>query len=397
MRRLALILLVALMVSPAAEANPLTILRALAKLGSGAGKVAKVGKAASLAKGLKGAASAGAAAKASKLAVGATAGALAADAARGFAMFGDDLSRTALFIGGGESGALNIITRAGEQALTSPMALGSALDDAARLGGKPLDLLVDPAAALRLDPSKLPADTRLFVLGADDVVRPVSLVDDGAGGVRAVVEDSLEQAWDLGQLVMDMSLSDEGWPAPEPVVVAVTDGPCAPSLADQAPELSLCDAASVRAWLDHHTDLAVVLLLSAGEDPEPLVSVAQARGHDLAALTFSPLDELSLVLAQARLLTEDPHHAPLLKVAPMASSEFTPGNPAVLRGRFVSDPAALPTLQSGIWVVHLPDEEVVEAEDFSRPEDKDPPLWVYVLGLVLSIPVIALMRAKGKL
>ncbi|MBK7760029.1 MAG: hypothetical protein IPI35_27215 [Deltaproteobacteria bacterium] len=279
MRRFALILLAALLVTPAAEANPLTILRALGKLGSGVGKVAKVGT------GVKAAAKVGAAAKVTKLAAGASAGALAADAARGFALFGDDVGRTALFVGGGESGALNVITRAGDQAVTSPMALGSALDDAARLGGKPLDLLLDPNAALRVDLSKLPPDTRLFVMTGDDVVSPVTLVDDGVGSVRAVVKDSLEQAWDVGQLVMDMSLNDEGWAASKPVMVAVTGGDCAPLLADQAPALSRCDAVSVSSWLREQRDASVVLLLGEGEDAEGFVTIARALGHDLTALT----------------------------------------------------------------------------------------------------------------
>ncbi|MCK6525746.1 hypothetical protein L6R49_30455 [Myxococcota bacterium] len=397
MRRLALVLLVALMVSPAAEANPLTILRALAKLGSGAGKVAKVGKAASMAKGLKGAASAGAAAKVSKLAVGATAGALAADAARGFAMFGDDVTRTALYVGGGESGALSVITRTGEQAVTSPMALGSALDDAARQGGKPLDLLLDPSAAMRVDVTKLPPDTRLFVMTGEDTLSPIVIVDDGVGNVRAVVKDSLENAWDLGQLVLDMNLDEDGWPATAPYVLAVTNGPCVPALAEHKPELGACDAESVQSWLQHHTDYAVVLLLEEGQDPEPYVALAEQQGHDLAALTLSALDEVGVVVINALAREEGKKHAPFMKIAPMSSSTFTPGNPAVLRGKFVSDPIVLPTLQSGIWVVHLPDEEVVEAEDLSAAEENEPPMWVYGLALVLSIPVIALMRAKGKL
>lgn len=396
MRRLALILLAMLMVSPA-QANPLSLLRALGKLGSGASKVAKVGKAASMAKGLKGAASAGAAAKASKLAVGATAGALAADAARGFAMFGDDVSRTALFVGGGESGALSVITRAGDEAVTSPMALASALDDAARQSGKPLDLLLDPSAALRVDVTKLPPDTRLFVMTGEDTLSPVVILDDGVGDVRAVVKDSLENAWDLGQLVLDMNLDEEGWPATAPYVLAVTDGPCVPALAEHKPELGSCDAASVQSWLQHHTDYAVVLLLEEGQDPEPYVALAQQQGHDLAALTLSALDEVGVVVINALAREEGKKHAPFLKIAPMVSSEFTAGNPAVLRGKFVSDLVVLPTLQSGIWVVHVPEEEVVEAEDFSAAEDDEPPLWVYGLGLLLSIPVIALMRAKGKL
>jgi hypothetical protein len=400
MRRFALILLAALMVTPAAEANPLTLLRALGKLGSGVGKVAKVGG------GVKAAAKVGAAAKVTKLAAGASAGALAVDAARGFALFGDDVGRTALFVGGGESGALSVITRAGDQAVTSPMALGSALDEAARLGGKPLDLLLDPNAALRVDLSKLPPDTRLFVMTGDDVVRPVTLIDDGAGKVRAVVKDSLEQAWDVGQLVMDMSLSDEGWAASKPVMVAVTGGDCAPLLADQAPALYRCDAVSVSSWLREQSDASVVLLLGEGQDAEGFVTIAQALGHDLTALTFGVsdggvLDEESVVLAYALAVTEGERHAPFLKVAPMLSSEFSPGNPAVFRGQFVSDSMALPSLRAGVWVVHLPEEEAViddvEALGEGGAGDEEPPLWVYVLGLVLSIPVIALMRAKGKL
>jgi hypothetical protein len=395
MRRFVLILLAALWVTPAAEANPLTLLRALGKLGSGVGKVAKVGT------GVKAAAKVGAAAKVTKLAAGASAGALAVDAARGFALFGDDVGRTALFVGGGESGALNLITRAGDQAVTSPMALGSALDDAARLGGKPLDLLLDPNAALRVDLSKLPPDTRLFVMTADDVVRLVTLVDDGVGSVRAVVKDSLEQAWDVGQLVMDMSLNDEGWAASKPVMVAVTGGDCAPLLADQAPALSRCDAVSVSSWLREQRDASVVLLLGEGQDAEGFVTIARALGHDLTALTLSVLDEESVVLAYALAVTEGERHAPFLKVAPMLSSDLSPGNPAVFRGQFVSDSMVLPSLRAGVWVVHLPEPEAViddaEALGEGRAVDEEPPWWVYVLGLVLSIPVIALMRAKGKL
>ena len=395
MRRFALILLAALMLTPAAEANPLTLLRALGKLGSGVGKVAKVGT------GVKAAAKVGAAAKVTKLAAGASAGALAADAARGFAVFGDDVGRTALFVGGGESGALNVITRAGDQAVTSPMALGSALDDAARAGGKPLDLLLDPNAALRVDLSKLPPDTRLFVMTGDDLVSPVTLVDDGMGSVRAVVKDSLEQAWDVGQLVMDMSLNDEGWTTSKPVMVAVTGGDCAPLLAGQAPDLSRCDAVSVSSWLREQRDASVVLLLGEGQDAEGFVTIAQSLGHDLTALTLSVLDEESVVLAYALAVTEGERHAPFLKVAPMSSSEFTPGNPAIFRGQFVADAMVLPSLRAGVWVVHLPEPEAViddaEALGEGRAVDEEPPWWVYVLGLVLSIPVIALMRAKGTL
>ena len=395
MRRFALILLAALMLTPAAEANPLTLLRALGKLGSGVGKVAKVGT------GVKAAAKVGAAAKVTKLAAGASAGALAADAARGFAVFGDDVGRTALFVGGGESGALNVITRAGDQAVTSPMALGSALDDATRAGGKPLDLLLDPNAALRVDLSKLPPDTRLFVMTGDDLVSPVTLVDDGMGSVRAVVKDSLEQAWDVGQLVMDMSLNDEGWATSKPVMVAVTGGECAPLLADQAPALSRCDAVSVSSWLREQRDASVVLLLGEGQDAEGFVTIAQSLGHDLTALTLSVLDEESVVLAYALAVTEGERHAPFLKVAPMSSSDFTPGNPAIFRGQFVADAMVLPSLRAGVWVVHLPEPEAViddaEALGEGRAVDEEPPWWVYVLGLVLSIPVIALMRAKGTL
>ncbi|MEY3214539.1 MAG: hypothetical protein RIT28_5020 [Pseudomonadota bacterium] len=401
MRRLALLLLAALMVSPA-HANPLTLLRALGKLGSGAGKVAKVGA------GAKAAAKAGAA---TKLAVGASAGALAADAARGFAVFGDDVGRTALYVGGGESGALNVISRAGDQAVTSPMALGSALDDAARLGGKPLDLLLDPNAALRVDLGKLPPDTRLFVMTGDGVVRPVTVVDDGVGNIRAVVKDSLEQAWDLGQLVMDMSLNDEGWPAAPPVVIAVTGGDCSPLLADQTPDLFRCDAASVSSWLQAQTERAVILLLGEGDDAEPLVTIAQTLGHDLTALTFGDseggasdggaLDEVSVAVATALVATEGARHAPFLKVAPMSSSQFTPGNPAVMRGEFVPGAPLLPSLRAGVWVVHLPEPEAViddaEALGEGGAADEEPPLWIYGLGLLLSIPVIALMKAKGKL
>jgi hypothetical protein len=395
MRRFALILLAALMLTPAAEANPLTLLRALGKLGSGVGKAAKVGT------GVKLAAKAGATAKATSLVAGASAGALAADAARGFALFGDDVGRTALFVGGGESGALNVITRAGEQAVTSPMALGSALDDAARVGGKPLDLLLDPNAALRVDLSKLPPDTRLFVMTSDGVVSPVTFVDDGAGNLRAILEDSMEQAWDVGQLVMDGMLSDEGWPASRPVLVAVTGGDCAPVLAGQAPDLFRCDAASVSSWLQLQTDASVILLLGEGEDAGGFVTIAQALGHDLTALTLGALDEESVVMAYALAATEGARHAPFLKVAPMSSSEFTPGNPAIFRGAFVPDSTLLPGLRAGVWVVHLPEPEEVmddtEALEGGGAGDEEPPLWVYVLGLILSIPVIALMKAKGKL
>jgi hypothetical protein len=153
----------------------------------------------------------------------------------------------------------------------------------------------------------------------------------------------------------------------------------------------------VRDWLEQDIERAVVLLLQAEQDPAPFVAVAHAQGHDLAALSFSTLDELTLVVANGLLKAEGPRHAPLLKVAPLQSSEFSPGSPAVLRGRFVPDPVALPTLQSGVWVVHLPEEEAVEDAELDGAADVEPPLWIYVLGLALSIPVIVLMKAKGKL
>ncbi|MBK7760032.1 MAG: hypothetical protein IPI35_27230 [Deltaproteobacteria bacterium] len=398
MRRFALLLLAMMMLAPAAEAFPLGLVRGLSKLGLSAGKMARFGKMAKLGKGLKGATSAGAAAKASQLAMGASRGALAADATRVFGLFRPTAGRTTLMVGGGESGALHVITRAGDQVVTSPMALSSALEDAVRVGGKPVDVLLDANAAMQVDVRRLPPDTQLFVILSDNNIRRVTVIDDGVGRARPVVTDNLGEVWDLAQFVMDVTLNAmEEWPVSDPFVIAVTGGPCAPALAEHAPKLDRCDATSVADWLQTQTGASVVLLVGEGDDPEggvasfvsSAVTIARAQGHDLTALTLSTLHAESLAVASALASKKNKRHAPYLKVAPLSSSEFTPGSPAVLRGEFVPDSTALPNLLAGVWVVHPPEAGITSFADV--------PLWVYGLGLLLSLPLSMLLWEKGKL
>ena len=406
---------VGVLVAPAsADAGIFSAIRAVARLAKGAAKVAKgAGKVAKGAGAVgKGAAVVGGVSAGAKVArsVGAVSKLATAErAAVLFASVPDEAGR-----------GVALLARDGDVWHLARRGVGSveSADDAGRLvgslddAGRQVDVFLDPSAGLT-DAARLPAGARLSDAtgrptgwrvgpGADGRMRAWPEVDAGTVAEAALdiadVADVVSLGWDLAQVSLELGVNEAGGATdPRGLKLVRIGDPCAEASpvpwqvstkADLTAELAAQEPSRVLIFHDD-ADLDVDRWLDTWTD---------AGAHTLVTIRVpdichAPL--LSILIDTARRDAVEGDRLPLVMMAPLDGSSVRSEDPL----RFCGDArlaAGVPV--SMCWSVpsEVP-EPLVATEPEWEDDPEEPPLWLYGVAVLISIPVIVVMKRRGML
>ncbi len=407
--------------APPAHASIGALVRAAARLGKAISGLAKGAKTA------KGVGAAGKLVKGATLVGGVAAGAraarsvstvsrvvLAERAAVLFASLPDDTARGAALLARDGDGWL-LATR-GTDELASATDLGRLLSSLDGPAGT-TRLFVDPSGALS-HAAELPGGARL--VDATGVPRPWTVHATGAGK-RAVPDATADEVldaaldaadlaslgWDIAQVALDLGVNPEGGERdPRALKYARVGAPCGEGVAEPIPWIHASVDHLSAALVEEEPSRVLVFIDPTAPDLSPwLTEWATERFHQVVGIRVpDPCDAptVEFLMQTARHDAYSGDRLPLVMVAPLDASSVRSEDPLLFCGETTLAPDARP---EGVptqlcWSAPTSEPPVVQnpaPAELYEPDPTEPPLWLYGVALLISIPVIVVMKRRGKL
>gem|GEM_PF-6175799 len=392
------------------EASIFSAFRALARLGKSVGQLGKAARGAgAVGKLAKGAAVVGGVAASARAArhVGRVSKVVVAErAAVLFARLPDDV---------GQGAAL--LAREGD---TWHLArLGTDVDSAGDMGrlvagvdnASASSLFVDPSAGLR-GGKHLPAGARFtdatgsprpWRLGRAQDGRMRAWPEPTAGDVLDAALDATDLAtlgWDIAQVSFDLGVNGtDAPPDPRGLKLARVGKPCDAGEADSPVPWRVDSLAALEA------DLAEAepsrLLVFTGPDTPGLSAMldrqATQNAHTMVSIQLPDTCDhhtIQSLLNTARQEAMEGDRLPLVMVAPLDATALQSEDPL----RFCGDttlPGDVPVALCWAVPTVVPTDPEPAADELDDP--MEPPLWLYGVALLISIPVLIVMKRMGKL
>lgn len=340
------------------------------------------GKAAKASKGLSAVAK-GKAAKAMLV------GGVAASETRAASLFRslpDGSSRSAAYVGRGDGDRLVVVDSHSRKIDASPDELKAGLQSIGGASGRPMDVYVDGAAAVRVQRLPDSPGGKTYVLDADGKPHPV---------LRGTTPDSADLV-DLGDAVMELpqfaldqaANGDPDWVQNHhTVIVSNAFGRCADAY-EAVDALQFVDfaAGSPLEVLDEMSGRRFLVIGDANAPHARLQAAAAEYGHDLTSVAVDDpcdpevVDELA---RHVRFNSLQAHRAPLLGLGPLEVDVGEAGDPLMARAAVPAEGRPL-GLRSIAWTMHLmttPGDRVYERTPHQPWQER----VAFLTGLVLAV------------